>query len=270
MDEIRSNTRAIWRRLKRAHRDIPPLWKTFEGFVTDVGYAPSREHSMQRLDVQKPWNAVNAKWIDPSKGKGEYIIGRRYGQLVVRESTTSDGSCMLICECDCGEYTKLRYSIVTRKRTQSCGCLVSTGARERFTTHGGTNSKTFNAWANMNQKCRNVRCRSYSSFGGAGIGICERWEDFGNFLLDMGEKPDGLYLNRRDKDGDFTPENCFWSEHIDSRAMSDAYRLEGLDIAAVKRHQQDQYIADLGNAPDESGFARAIRRNREAVTVSYQ
>jgi hypothetical protein len=47
-------------------------------------------------------------------------------------------------------------------------------------------------------------------YGEKGIRVCDRWNEFLNFLEDMGPKPKGSWLIRIDKKRNFCPENCKW------------------------------------------------------------
>lgn len=74
-----------------------------------------------------------------------------------------------------------------------------------------SHKKTYASWQAMRKRCNSTWHPAYHRYGGRGIAICERWNFFQNFLEDMGERPEGMSLDRINPNKGYEPGNCRWA-----------------------------------------------------------
>lgn len=87
----------------------------------------------------------------------------------------------------------------------------TTAKRESVQTD--LDAKIRQAWKSMRQNCSNPNRPNYRYFGGMGVRVCDEWQTsivpFRKWAIENGCAP-GLVLSRKDKQGDFSAENCSW------------------------------------------------------------
>lgn len=149
-------------------------------------------------------------------------VGERFGRLtVIGPCITGKWNIpVLPVRCDCGIERTVRGIALLSGHTQSCGCLHKERASKALSktlykhgdSLGGEYRQLYDLWKNLKKRCDSPKYREFHLYGGRGISYYPSWKDYDKFkewAVSAGFKT-GLTIERKNVDGNYTPENCIF------------------------------------------------------------
>lgn len=148
------------------------------------------------------------------------LTGQRFGAWTVVRfgAQRPTGQTTWLCRCDCGVEREVVAQTLRMGLTSSCGCMKGAAIAKAKRTHGGSYKASYAVWKDMIRRCTVKSAPNYKNYGGRGIQVCERWQDYLNFVADMGEPPKGLSIERKDNDGNYEKDNCIWATRTEQNS----------------------------------------------------
>lgn len=146
-------------------------------------------------------------------------------------------------------------------KTETCG----KGCKDNgCTTHSHSGTPLYICWNNIRLRCDKPSNKAYKYYGAKGISYPAEWNTFEGFFKDMGMSyREGLTIDRKDKDKDYSKANCRWVSFDVNRTKDriktvNQYTMDGVFVASFPSTAEAGRKTGIRN----QSIARAARGDR--------
>ena len=195
------------------------------------------------------------------------LLGKKFGRLTVvgfggytkPSGKRSTRAALWTCQCECGSVRNYHAGNLRGVRSTQCAECGRKQASVSKSTHGQSGTPTYYTWESAK----------------AARTLCRKWTQFNAFLRDMGDRPDGTYLRRKNTSRLHSPSNSYWGNRQQTkpqRLLTYAGRTLGLSEWARELGIQRQTLSlrlatgwsvkDALSTPPGKWRGRSARRKR--------
>jgi hypothetical protein len=178
------------------------------------------------------------------------LTGQRFGLWEVVRLVSTGRATLWSCRCDCGNVREVRAGNLKQGGSTNCGCVRDAETAKRNETHGACGTVEHEIWRGMLK-----RCASHPRYKKRAPP--PEWQDFKNFLRDMGLRPSASHtLERVDNSAPYGPNNCKWATRAEQARNTSRTQL----ITYNGRTQcQTDWANEIG--VDVSAFRRRLAKD---------
>jgi hypothetical protein len=140
------------------------------------------------------------------------MVGETYGRLLVfAYAYIKHNRACWYTRCVCGGFRTVQRTHLIRGDTTTCGnCKKWVG--DRPPGHPMNYTPTYKSWSSMKSRCSvKAGIQNYNNYYGRGITVCDKWQKFEGFYDDMGDRPEGMTLERKNNNKGYNKRNCKWA-----------------------------------------------------------
>jgi hypothetical protein len=151
------------------------------------------------------------------------ITGQRFGYLVAIRPAgrAKSGNMLWLCQCNCGKQSTPVGSHLLMGLIHSCGCERGLRRHGIAPTYRYKRHPLHATWSSIRDRCNNPKNKQFKDYGGRGIKVCKRWNNFETFLADIlssiGKRPRGRTLDRINNNGNYKKGNMRWATPLQQR-----------------------------------------------------